>query len=201
MTIRTTHEDKSDTDLPEILRDLPEEKAVRIGDVAGQMGGHGHALVILLLSIPEIIPFVPSVAVVLGIPILLLSIDMALHGEARRLPDWLSRRTIPQSIISILRDRGAPFLDRIGWLIRPRWEGLARRTRLVGAFCVAMSLILLVPIPFLNTPPALCLILMTLGLILRDGMLVMLGLALTLVVGAGMAMIASTGLGWLSDLF
>jgi hypothetical protein len=60
---------------------------------------------------------------------------------------------------------------------RPRWAAFAGQERLIGLVCAYLSLILLLPLPFVNAPPAICLALIALGLIQRDGVLIALGLA------------------------
>ena len=53
---------------------------------------------------------------------------------------------------------------------------MAGRERLVGLVCLLLSLILLLPIPFFNTPPAIAMALLSWGLIRRDGAFVLVGL-------------------------
>jgi hypothetical protein len=49
----------------------------------------------------------------------------------------------------------------------------------IGLVCLYLSLLLLLPIPFLNFPPALCLVVLALGMVQRDGLVAAIGLALT----------------------
>ena len=70
-----------------------------------------------------------------------------------------------------------------GWS-RRRWPALVQRERLAGLVCLYLSLILFLPIPFLNTPPALCLAAIALGLIQRDGAIIAGGMVGTVLVTA-----------------
>jgi hypothetical protein len=59
--------------------------------------------------------------------------------------------------------------------------------RLAGVFSLFLSVILLLPIPLFNTPPALCLCAIALGLIQRDGLLIGVGMGGTVLTAAALA--------------
>jgi hypothetical protein len=83
-----------------------------------------------------------------------------------------------------------PYLARAERITQTRWSALARRQRLVGLVCLALSLVLVLPIPFMNTPPSLCLVLLAWGIVQRDGAFVLAGLAATLALGVALALLA-----------
>jgi hypothetical protein len=62
---------------------------------------------------------------------------------------------------------------------RNRLSVLGRSERLVGVFCLLMSLLLLLPIPLVNGPPAVALACLSWGLIQRDGLFIGLGIFLS----------------------
>lgn len=188
------------TQLSRILRDLPGEEPMCLSDLSDRMGNHAHAMILVVLAAPELIPLTPSIAPLLAIPMLLTAVHMGLHGERRALPQWLGRRKVPAAMIRVLRDRVAGWIGRLEGVTRRRWPALADRARLVGWVTAGVALVLLVPLPFVNTPPAVCVILMALGLMLRDGLLVALGLGLTVIVGAVFALLAVMGWDWLTSL-
>jgi len=71
-----------------------------------------------------------------------------------------------------------PVLDRLirllGWLdraARPRCHGIADQTRLIGVACLTLALIIALPIPFGNMLPALCILAIAVGMMHRDGIL------------------------------
>jgi hypothetical protein len=74
-----------------------------------------------------------------------------------------------------------PVLTWFEAFARPRWSDLARQERLGGIVCLYLSFLLLLPIPFVNLAPAVCLALIALGLVQRDGICVALGFAGTAV--------------------
>ncbi|MGC1259199.1 MAG: exopolysaccharide biosynthesis protein, partial [Jannaschia helgolandensis] len=52
--------------------------------------------------------------------------------------------------------------------------------RLVGVVCLLMSLLLVMPIPLMNAPPAIAIACMSWGLVQRDGVFVGIGIAVSI---------------------
>lgn len=178
--------------LSEVLGDLPEDRAVPLGEAMGPIGARAHGVALLLLGLPDAVPLpIPSVSLLVGLPLLAVSAHLMLFGEGAGLPRRLSDVTMPAGLAGALRRRVAPLLRRAERLSRPRWTPVAARGRLLGLVCLWLSAILLLPLPFFNTPPALCLVLVAWGMLQRDGLVVLAGLAGTLGVTAA--------LGWAAD--
>jgi hypothetical protein len=175
-----------------VLRSLAArpEASVPLGEVVAAAGSRVHGLAILLLALPEVVPLpLPSASTVLGLPLLLVSAHLALFGEEGPLPAWMMSRAVPRSILTALARYGSPGLEWLERISRPRWLWLARQERAVGLVCTLMSLILFLPLPLINAPPAAALALLALGMIQRDGISVLLGFA-----GAAFTLAAIVGL-------
>ena len=176
--------------LSDILRDLPRDRAVTLEETLGAMGPRAHGCALLLLALPDALPLpLPSLSLVLAVPLLLVTVHLLAFGTGRGLPARLGGFALPAGLVGTLRDRVAPLLGRAERLSQPRWQPLAGRERLLALVCLYLAAVLLLPIPFFNTPPALCLVLLALGMVQRDGVLVVAGLAGT----AGVTL----ALGWI----
>ena len=148
-----------------------------VGDVMRKGGSRGHGLGMLMFALPETIPIpVPSLSTLLAIPLILISGHLILFGEGKGIPKAVRERSIPASAIEKLQTYVAPAFRTVERVSHPRWEVLAERVRLLGLACLVLSIILLLPIPFGNLPPALCLAAIAFGMIQRDGIVVALGL-------------------------
>ena len=164
--------------LSRVLRALPEEEGLALGDLLAPMGSRAHGLSLLLLALPEAIPLpVPSASAVLGVPLVAVAAHLALFGEGSRLPRGVERRRVPARLLRLLRRRVAPALERAERLSRPRWAGVAGRERLIGLVSLHLALLLLLPLPLVNAPPALCIVLLAWGMMRRDGAFVAAGIA------------------------
>jgi hypothetical protein len=164
--------------LTRVLRDLPEGRTVTLGGLLSAIGPREHGAALLFLSLPEALPApLPSVSVILGMPLVLISAYLALFGEAGALPQRLCDQPLPPRLLAALRGRVAPLLDRAERLSHSRWPRLAEQEWLLGLVCLSLSVLLLLPLPFFNVPPALCLVLLAWGMVQRDGVVVAAGLA------------------------
>jgi hypothetical protein len=185
-------------------RDAPTEPFSEVLEALDRLGGHGaalplrrvlastgaraHGAAILLLALPESIPApVPSVAAVLGVPLVLVSAHLAAFGERAALPERLLRFQVPGGLLAALARRLAGPLRRVERRTRPRLVRLARAERPIGAVCLVMSVLLLLPIPLMNVPPALALVLMAWGMVQRDGAFVAAGLGVAVATTATLA--------------
>ncbi|TIC78610.1 exopolysaccharide biosynthesis protein [Crenobacter intestini] len=166
----------------------------RVADAVGRHPRHQLDRV-ALLSLPMLLPAaLPGMSTTLGVLTVLLALAY-LRGQAMVLPAWLAERRLPAvlpALIARLQRKVFGLLERVA---RPRWRvlsGAPMRAANAGMLAVA-GLALLTPVPlvsFDNVVPAAAIVLLTLGLRLRDGALLLAGYAAT-VAGA-----ASTALLW-----
>jgi hypothetical protein len=176
-----------DRPLSRILRGLPEGGGLPLGGLMARMGSRAHGTALLLLALPEAIPIpVPSASTILGWPLVIVSAHLAAVGEGSRLPHRVERWSVPEALLNVVRQRLAPVLERAERLSRPRWERIAGREQLIGLVCLHLSLILLLPLPLVNTPPALCIALLAWGMIQRDGTFVVAGIIGTVLLTAAL---------------
>ena len=177
--------------LSDVLGELPHGRAVTVGETLEAVGPRAHGCALLVLALPDAVPLpIPSLSAVLAVPLVLLTMHLAAFGGDSGLPSRVGGVALPARLVGMLRERVAPILRRAERLSHPRWEPLAGHERVLAVVCLYLAAILLLPIPFFNTPPALCLVLLALGMVQRDGVLVAAGLA-------GTAMV-TLALGWIA---
>ena len=187
--------------LAEVLGDLPRGRSVTLAETLEAAGPRAHGSALLLLVLPEALPLpVPSLSAVLGLPLLLITLHLAAYGGEARLPRRLGDLALPGAVVGALRDRVAPLLARAEHVSRPRWQGIAAPERVLALVCLYLAAVLLLPLPFFNTPPALCLALIAWGMLRRDGLAVALGLAGTLGVTAALGWLAESLAAWAAVL-
>ncbi|WP_163314511.1 exopolysaccharide biosynthesis protein [Crenobacter caeni] len=166
----------------------------RVADAVGRHPRHQLDRV-ALLALPMLLPAaLPGMSTTLGVLTVLLALAY-LRGQAMVLPAWLAERRLPAvlpALIVRLQKKVFGLLERVA---RPRWRrlsGAPMRAANAGMLALA-GLALLTPVPlvsFDNVVPAAAIVLLALGLRLRDGALVLAGYAAT-IAGA-----ASTALLW-----
>lgn len=134
-------------------------------------------MVLLLLALPDTLPLpVPSTSTVLGIPLVIVAAHLVLRGEGSQLPERARTIAVPRRVVSAVARYAVPVVMFLERLSRPRLGFLLRSDRALGLVCLYLSILLLLPIPFVNAAPALCLAAIALGMIQRDGLIVAVGL-------------------------
>jgi hypothetical protein len=154
-----------------------EADRIPLSAVVAAAGSRVHGLALLIFVLPEVPPLpVPSISTVLGVPLIIISAHLALFGEGALLPRRLLTATLPRRVLDAAARYLAPALRWVERASRPRLHWLVRQERLVGLVCLYLSLILILPIPLFNVPPAVCLALVALGMIQRDGLFILIGM-------------------------
>jgi hypothetical protein len=168
----------------EILESLAasSQPSVTVGDVFGAMRTRAHGIALILFALPEAVPLpIPSLSLVLGIPLVLVAAHLILFGEGSGLPRRATSAKIPTSGVRALARFAVPVLRTLEFMTTPRWRTIADHQRAIGVVCLYLSLVLLAPFPFVNFAPALCLIGIALGMVQRDGAVIAIGVAATIV--------------------
>jgi hypothetical protein len=156
-------------------------------------GGLGPAL--LVLTLPELLPLPPGASMILGLPVLIVAVQIVLGRPRLWLPQWLARQSIKQAALNKLLQRVLPLLVGVEKLARPRWPWLTRGLGrcVTGLACTVIALALILPIPFANLLPALALGLFALGLTRKDGLFILFGFGL-LFAAASLVLLAVNGI-------
>jgi hypothetical protein len=161
------------------LGDGPSEM-MTLGEIVTRLDARAHALVLFLLAAPNLTPgpSIPGFSTLFGLPLCVVAFEMALGRRALRLPRFLARIEIRRVRVVATVARLAPLLHRVeGWLT-PRLASLTRAERTLGGACVVLGALLALPIPVYSMLPAVAVMAIALGLLLRDGAAVAVGLAL-----------------------
>ncbi|UPT61070.1 MAG: exopolysaccharide biosynthesis protein [Hyphomonadaceae bacterium JAD_PAG50586_4] len=155
------------------------EDGVKVSGIVDRLDERAFGLLILLLTIPCLVPGLPG-AQIIAIGIFLLALQVVVGRREPWLPGWFMRAQVKKSWISSI----AGFADkRLRWteqLARPRLRflttGLGER---IAALIMALAAIT-VMLPITNTIPSVALTLLSLGLIQRDGLFTLAGAAVAL---------------------
>jgi hypothetical protein len=176
--------------LADIRAALADPGNATLGALAGALAVRGFGLVAFALALPMAlpVPVPPGVNVALALPLLILTAQQAAGARRLWLPARVAAVRLPAGWLARVLARAEPWAARLGRVVRPRlaWATGPVGSRAAGAAGLIMALSICVPVPLSNTVPALGIALMALGVLTRDGLLVLAG-------GAG-------GLAWVAGL-
>jgi hypothetical protein len=186
--------------LSEILEAIAadaERERISVGDLVQAMDGRAFGALLLIFAFPNMLPTPPGTAGILGLPLFYLSIQMML-GRLPWLPAFIARRSVPRETLEMVVARATPWLARAERLLTQRlWLLVSPAAeRALGALCLLLAVILVLPIPFGNMLPSLAICILALGILERDGLWVIFGLiasavAITVVGALGYAVVKS----------
>ena len=161
-----------------------------VAEIVAVLRDRAFALLVVLLGLPNCLPMPPPIPLVCGLLLALVAAQLAAGRATPWLPRALLGRSIKREDVARAVTRALPMMQRLERFSRPRMGFLASplALRLTGFLLVAFALALLVAAPVVGQIPlgiATCLV--GLGLVERDGILVVagavvgtLGLALSL---------------------
>ncbi|WP_134678422.1 exopolysaccharide biosynthesis protein [Paracoccus ravus] len=161
--------------LTELAQDESRDR-IAMTDLLSLMPGRALAALILIFAAPNVVPAPPGLSAILGWPLIYLSWQQ-MTGQRPWLPPVISRRSISRSVFGGMMRRVTPVLAALERLLKPRLEMLVSPSaeRVVGGLCLVLSVVLLLPVPLGNMPPAFAISVMMLGLLERDGLWTALG--------------------------
>lgn len=178
----------------EVAARFPAER-ITLGEMAEAFGDRAFGLLILLLLLPSLLP---GMASVFGTPILILGVQMGLGRRTPKLPAFIARQSIRREDLLRLSGASSKYLKRIEQFVRPRpgWFTSPGGDRLFGWLSAYVALMLILPGPGTNGPPAFGNIVMALGLIEHDSRTTAWGVGLT-IAGCLFATGVLVVLGWI----
>jgi len=163
-------------------------ETVSVSDVLQAVGERSFGALLVLFAMPNVLAGVlPGLSVVLGVPLMLLSLQLLVAADRPWLPARVLRFELRRTDLARLVARTVPYLRRLERALRPRLLLLTGpwAERLAGAACLVLSFMVFLPIPFANLLPAAGILLFGLAMLERDGLV---ALAATLVLGICLAL-------------
>ena len=152
---------------------------VTLEEVFYSLHERGFGLLLMILVLPNCVPIPvpPGVSTVLSLPLLFLSLQMIWGYEYPWLPSWLKRKKLRRSFLANMISKAAPKLKKIEKILRPRLSIASSQTgeKLIGVFTLMFAVSIAVPLPLTNFLPGIGILIMSLGLLSRDGVVILIG--------------------------
>ena len=161
----------------EILERLAREtqsESVDVGMLLEALKDRSFGIILILFALPNaILP----VAWVLGTPILLFAIQMTMGRQEPWLPQFMKQPKLSRETFSKVMAYVARYLGIIESWLKPRWMWLTSNAmeRVIGAYLIFLTLVLLVPVPFGNALPSFGIAIIAAGLLEKDGAAIVAG--------------------------
>lgn len=185
---RPNHEAiQSVCDILEMLRRTADRHdTVTIGDVLDAIGDRSYGPALLIPALIEITPVggIPGLPTFLALILAVVAVQLLFDKEHLWLPQFIQRRTVSADKLHKAADKLNPFAARLDRWFHGRLTRFVRQPWPRIAAVIVVALCLTVPplelVPFGSTAPMLAIAAFGLALLVRDGLLMIAALAISL---------------------
>lgn len=176
------HHRTSDT-LP-ALAVAGEGPGITLRAIMKTLGERGFALLVVGLGLPNCLPMPPPIPLLCGLLLIFVALQMVLGWNTPWLPGFLLDKTVSRATMANFIERAMPWVRKLERVAKPRLGIVDSRLafRLIGSALMMFSVALVCAAPFIGQVPlGVAVVLIGLGLVERDGLLVLGGIAVGLV--------------------
>ncbi|MDA0902119.1 MAG: exopolysaccharide biosynthesis protein [Proteobacteria bacterium] len=151
---------------------------ISINDLMAAMDAGGFGLVMMIFSLPILIPLPPPLPSLISIPLIIFSFQMIIGFTFPHLPKSLSNFSVKREVLAKMAEKSNQYLMRFEKLLKRRLTFLSKgwSERLIGLCIFIFSLSILVPLPFTNLLPGVGILIISFGLLGHDGLVIIVGL-------------------------
>lgn len=181
--------------LSDILSGIAEQPQpyISVGELMERFGGRAFGALLFVFGLACALPWPPGGTTIFGLPLVVLAPQLVMGAAAPWLPRAVRERTLAVADLRRGLPRVIPLLKRAEAVSKPRLTAVfggagGLGERLIGLVCLALGLILILPIPGGNMVPGLAVATLSFALVQRDGLFALAGYAL---VAASVAVLAT----------
>lgn len=151
-----------------------------VDELVHELGDRSFGWCIIIFALFNMLPMPIGSTMILSIPLIIVTAQMAAGLPTVRLPGFVTRRRISRKRFQRVILRLRPLFRPVERLVRPRQPYMFApgAERLLGAFSILVAVALFLPIPFSAYLPATALLVTGIGLVERDGAVVWAGVGL-----------------------
>jgi len=160
-----------------VVRDATTDR-ITIQQMMLAMQASGFGVIMFLFSLPIVIPLPPPTPSITAIPLLLFAFQMTLGLKGLWLPKWLGNLSVKRTTLAFIFEKSSPLIRRFERIVKRRLVFMSSQVgeRMIGLLSFVFALSILIPLPFTNLLPGIGIIIMSFGLIGKDGFIVLFGI-------------------------
>jgi hypothetical protein len=149
-----------------------------LAEVVQALGERSLLVALIIFSLPNCIPAPPAVGSIFALPVVIVAWQILRGYHGLRLPGILARRRVQAKHLRWMANKGMKPLVAVERRCRHRLAGLTtpRAERILAAWVLLLALVVLFPGPMTNFLPAIGIVIVSVGLLERDGGVVLGGI-------------------------
>ena len=186
------NKERSTSELLENVVVVYRSDTLTVGEIKNSLHERGFGVLLAIAALPLClpVPVPPGYTTFFSIPLFIFSIQMIIGMQAPWLPPWIEKKEIKRASLEKLVAKASPWLRKIEKRLQPRLTYISVHTweRIIGIFTFVFALSISLPIPLTNFPPGWGILIMSLGLLSKDGITILIGMIVG-TIGVGITMI------------
>lgn len=154
---------------------------IQLSDLLVAMGDRSFGLAFMLFGfLAAALPAV--ICSIMSLPIILFSLQLLFGRVKPSIPNRFNQKKFSADTITLNIRKSLKWLNRLTLFAKPRLPFLNQLIfiRLAAFFCLILAIVILIPGPFTNTPPGIAIVLFGCALAERDGILLLVSFALSI---------------------
>ncbi|AAZ68351.1 exopolysaccharide biosynthesis protein [Ehrlichia canis] len=175
---------KAVSDLLEEVTNNTDVDRITLFELKSALHARGFGILMLLFSLPLSIPLPvpPGYTTIFSIPLLMFAFQMLLGFQVPWMPSWLEKKSFKRTTLALIIEKTAPILRKAEKLTKPRLLFIFNSVgeKVIAFISLLCAVSIAIPLPLTNFIPAGGVSIMSLGLLNKDGMMVILGVLLSL---------------------
>ncbi len=160
-----------------------QQDRITVGDLVAALGHRGQAILLLLLALPNglLLASIPGLSTIFGVPMCFIAMQMLVNRPSLWLPNRIRDQVIDRTTLNKILEVSNPYLVKIERYIKPRFQYFTYGffEKIIGLSVLILSVIVTLPIPFGNFLGGWGVIILSLAIIERDGIMAIMGLTYT----------------------
>ncbi len=156
------------------------KKEITFGEIMSLLEDQGLMLLIAIIAFPMAIPIPtpPGFTTLFGVPLCILTFQIFRKDNKVWLPKFISEKKIKTETFVNFANKAEPFFNKIAKYLKPRYEVVMNDTfeKIMAVIAFLCSVSVALPILFGNAIPCAAVLIMALGMLYRDGLVVIIGM-------------------------
>lgn len=176
-------------ELTEIITNQSKTGSVSIKSLVEHFGSRSLAFLIIILSLPIALPFTPpGINTPVAVVCIIISIQMILSKKTVYLPNWIGNKNLPFKPDGGFFKALTKMLEFVENITKERLAAFttSKYTQFFLGFGVlSSSIIMLLPLPIINSLSSFLVLLTAVGIVTKDGLVAFIGafISVTLLLG------------------
>lgn len=161
-----------------------EGERVTFAEILRELRHRAFGFMMLVFALPCVLPMPPGIPTICGIALVVIALNLILVRRRLWLPRRIAQKSLARADLRRIVARASRHLERLERICKPRLALITEPVGkvFIGIVVLALGVLMILPIPFVgNIPPGIAASIIAMGLTERDGVVVLVGIAVAAV--------------------